>query len=304
MITFSWFNSLAWTGYRRALLETDLWQLSGRDQSANVVARFDTHWQPRLKAANLQARVDKNENKSSDPLEHQQQPQVKYKGSTNSPRENLTVTVPLIKSFGWTFAVGLLIKIGHDACIFIPPMILKRIIAFAEPHCDPSEDFECDPDGRSPLWQGVFYSVSLLLVTILQSLLLSSYAYRMYLIGMWIKSSVISAIYRKSLKLSSAGRKEMTGGKLACRLDFSKSFLSVGETTNLMSLDAQRFMDLMPFLNMAWTSPLGIMLCMYFLWGILGPSSLAGLAVMVLMIPLNAIVASKMRKYQISQVRE
>ena len=94
----------------------------------------------------------------------------------------------------------------------------------------------------------------------------------------------------------------------------------MGETTNLMSLDAQRFMDLMPFLNMAWTSPLGIMLCMYddddddddeiisivryFLWGILGPSSLAGLAVMVLMIPLNAIVASKMRKYQISQVRE
>ena len=70
-----------------------------------------------------------------------------------------------------------------------------------------------------------------------------------------------------------------------------------------MSLDAQRFMDLVPFLNMAWTSPLGIMLCMYFLWGILGPSSLAGLAVMVLMIPLNAIVASKMRKYQISQVR-
>ena len=41
----------------------------------------------------------------------------------------------------------------------------------------------------------------------------------------------------------------------------------------------------------------------YFLWGILGPSSLAGLAVMVLMIPLNAIVASKMRKYQINQVR-
>ena len=124
-----------------------------------------------------------------------------------------------------------------------------------------------------------------------------------YGIGLKIKTSLISAIYRKSLKLSSGGRKEMTGRKLAWRLDFSKSFLSVGETTNLMSLDAQRFIDLMPFLNMAWTSPLGIMLCMYFLWGILGPSSLAGLAVMVLMIPLNAIVASKMRKYQISQVR-
>ena len=30
-----------------------------------------------------------------------------------------------------------------------------------------------------------------------------------------------------------------------------------------MSLDAQRFMDLMPFLNMAWTSPLGIYTSIY-----------------------------------------
>ena len=125
------------------------------------------------------------------------------------------------------------------------------------------------------------------MVTIVNTIINAQALFMQYGIGLKIKTSLISAIYRKSLKLSSAGRKEMT----------------VGETTNLMSLDAQRFMDLVPFLNMAWTSPLGIMLCMYFLWGILGPSSLAGLAVMVLMIPLNAIVASKMRKYQINQVR-
>lgn len=51
-------------------------------------------------------------------------------------------------------------------------------------------------------------------------------------------------------------------------------------------------------------SPLGIALCMYFLWGLLGPASLAGLAVMVLMIPMNALVASKMKKYQIAQMKE
>ena len=80
--------------------------------------------------------------------------------------------------------------------------------------------------------------------------------------------------------------------------------MTVGETTNLMAIDTQKFMDLIPFLNMAWTSPLSIILCMYFLWGILGPSSLAGLAVMVLMIPLNGMVASKMKKYQIAMMKE
>ena len=34
-----------------------------------------------------------------------------------------------------------------------------------------------------------------------------------------------------------------------------------------------------------------------------GVASLAGLAVMVLMIPANMVVASKMKKYQISQMR-
>ena len=76
---------------------------------------------------------------------------------------------------------------------------------------------------------------------------------------------------RKTKKLNFSGRSEMT----------------VGETTNLMSIDTQKFMDLMLYVNMVWASPLQIALAVYFLWGILGPSALAGLAVMVLMIPMN-----------------
>ena len=71
-----------------------------------------------------------------------------------------------------------------------------------------------------------------------------------------------------------------------------------------MSIDTQKFMDLMLYLNFIWASPLQIALAVFFLWQILGPSSLAGLALMVLMIPLNSIVASKMKKYQISQMKD
>jgi len=52
--------------------------------------------------------------------------------------------------------------------------------------------------------------------------------------------------------------------------------IAVGETTNLMQIDTQKFLDLSLYLNLVWTSPLQIVLAMYFLWNILGPSSLAG----------------------------
>ena len=81
------------------------------------------------------------------------------------------------------------------------------------------------------------------------------------------------------------------------------NFYSVGETVNLMAIDTQRIMDVTQQINTIWTSPLTIILSLYFLWGYLGPASLAGLVVMVLLIPINAVLSSKMKKYQISNMK-
>lgn len=35
---------------------------------------------------------------------------------------------------------------------------------------------------------------------------------------------------------------------------------------NLMSVDAQRFMDVSPFINLLWSAPLQVILAIYFLW--------------------------------------
>jgi len=70
-----------------------------------------------------------------------------------------------------------------------------------------------------------------------------------------------------------------------------------------MSVDVQKIMDLLPFINMCWSAPFQIGLALFFLWGILGPSALAGLGVMILLIPVNAYIASKTRKLQITQMK-
>ncbi len=76
----------------------------------------------------------------------------------------------------------------------------------------------------------------LLALMCIKTVLLSQFNERLYMIGMDLRTALVSVIYRKSLRMSSGARKEST----------------VGEIVNLMSVDVQRFMDLMPYLNLLW----------------------------------------------------
>ena len=73
----------------------------------------------------------------------------------------------------------------------------------------------------------------------------------------------------------------------------------MGEIVNLMSVDAQRFMDLAAYLHLIWSAPLQIVLSIVFLYIAMGPSVFAGVGVMILMIPINATFASIGRKLQV-----
>lgn len=74
---------------------------------------------------------------------------------------------------------------------------------------------------------------------------------------------------------------------------------TVGEIVNLMSVDAQRIQDVTGYLYMAWSAPLIIGVALYLLWGILGPSVLAGLGAIILLMPINAVVMKFQRKLQV-----
>lgn len=54
---------------------------------------------------------------------------------------------------------------------------------------------------------------------------------------------------------------------------------------------------------MIWSAPLQIALALFFLWGILGPSVLAGLAVMIVLIPVNGLIANRVKTLQIRQMK-
>ncbi|XP_058980637.1 multidrug resistance-associated protein 1 isoform X15 [Musca domestica] len=272
-ITYQWFDTMAWRGYRNPLEEKDLWDLRPQDSCKEVMPIFAYYWNKNVRK---NYKVDPN------------QPKVKFSngkvsfdnphGAKNGKKKgDASIMPPIIKSFGGVFLFGSMMKLMTDVLTFAQPQVLRWIIGFVE-------DYE---DEKQPQWKGIFYAVLLFLLAAVQTIILGQYFHRMFIVGLRIRTALINAIYRKALVLSNATRKEST----------------VGEIVNLMAVDAQRFMDLTTYLNMLWSAPLQIGLALYFLWQLLGPSVLAGLAVMIVLIPVNGVIANRIKTYQIRQMK-
>jgi len=74
---------------------------------------------------------------------------------------------------------------------------------------------------------------------------------------------------------------------------------TVGEIVNLMSVDAERLRDASAYLWLLWSCPLQIIVAIVFLYMVLGVSIFAGFAVMVIMFPINLVVANIESKLEV-----
>ncbi|KAL5281122.1 ABCC2.2 family protein [Megaselia abdita] len=278
-LTFSWFDGLAWRGYRNPLEEKDLWDLRPVDASKEVMPLFAKYWNKTVQ----KNKVDKTFVSPSAKFAKAENKVYFENPKSTKAKKDSSILPSICKSFGGVFLFGSFLKLINDLLMFASPEILKLIIQFVD---SKFSDDETAPTPE-PLWRGIFYSVLLFIVAGLQTFVLGQYFQRMMVVGLRIRTALINAIYRKALVISNTAKKEST----------------VGEIVNLMAVDAQRFMDLTTYLNMIWSAPLQITLAIYFLWQILGASVLAGLAVMLLMIPINGWIANRIKILQVNQMK-
>ncbi|XP_026057392.1 multidrug resistance-associated protein 1-like isoform X1 [Carassius auratus] len=277
-ITFWWITGLMVTGYKRPLEEKDLWSLNTEDKSQRVVPQLVRRWdqecnkvkRPVDKTLYSPKRSAREEKKDGQQIEESEILLAKSLQKTGDP----SLFCALCRTFGPYFLVSSLYKIIHDILMFVGPEILRLLIQFVN-------------DSSAPDWHGYFYTTLLFICTCVQTLILQKYFHVCFVTGMRLRTAIVGAVYRKALVITNAARRTST----------------VGEIVNLMSVDAQRFMDLITYINMIWSAPLQVILALYFLWQNLGPSVLAGVAVMVLMVPLNAVIAMKTKTYQVAQMK-
>ncbi|XP_075072065.1 ATP-binding cassette sub-family C member 2 [Mixophyes fleayi] len=292
-ITFSWYESLVWKGYKQPLVMEDLWELNKEDETKNIYETFEKEMKNDV--AKAKRELEKRQNKWK--LKHNS---MEMNGLSKGQSQNILVMdekkkgkkkkesiagtskdypkswlfKTLIKTFSNVLLHSAFFKLVHDLLVFVSPQILKAMVSFTS---NPAEY----------QWKGYFYAVLLLVTALIQSLCLQQYFQGCFVLGMRIRTTLTAAVYRKALTVSNAIRKEST----------------VGETVNLMSADAQKFMDLANFIHLIWSSPLQIAISIVFLWVELGPSVMAGLGVMILLIPINAVLATKSKTFQMKNMK-
>jgi hypothetical protein len=235
-----------------------LWELNPDDQAAYLAGKFRTEWRRQLR-----------------------------KG-----RDKASLSIALFRSFGGTFSFAAVFKAAQDVLAFVSPQLLKYLIRFTS-----NENQNHD----QPKWHGYALATGLLVAAIIQSICLHQYFHRVMKTGMRLRSALINAVYRyrdlpllaewlclppfvchRGLLVLAFGLMYVCACSKALVLsNTARQSTTSGEIVNLMAVDAQRFMDLMSYLHMIWSGPLQIALSLYFLWELLGPATLAGVAVMV-----------------------
>ena len=128
----------------------------------------------------------------------------------------------------------------------------------------------------------MIYSLMLFGVLCVKTVIENQYFYAVTNLGANVRGVLSSAIYRKSLRLSSTGRANNT----------------VGEIVNFMQLDTSRMEYVASSIHIVWDGLLQVFgytcLLLYFL----GPAVFAGIAAMLVIIPVNAHFFKKLSKFR------
>lgn len=184
-------------------------------------------------------------------------------------KEKPSLLLALWKSYGDEYLKAGILKLLHDVLAFVGPLVLHAMINYLR-------------DVEAPASKGLYLTGLVGLSQLAMSLSVRHYFFKCYKTGLRVRTAVVSAVYKKALTLSSGERQTKT----------------VGEITNLMSIDANRLQASTTYLHGIWYNVVQIILCMYFLWQQLGSSCLAGIAVMIVVMPITNSVAQGIAKLQ------
>lgn len=240
-LSFWWMNPMMKLGASKFLTENDLWTLPPGEDSESLGQRFDKIY---------------TQNRSKD----------------GGPR----FWTSLAYAYGGTYLIAGLLKASQDALAFVQPQLLRRLLRFVSSWDDARRD---DGLTAEPASRGFMITVSLFIVAVTQTAVLHNYFQRCFVTGMRVRAGLISAIYKKSLRLSNDER----GAR------------STGEIVNLMSVDANRLQDLCTYGHIIWSSVFQMTLAFVSLYNLLGWSAFAGVGVMIVSIPMNTLLARYMR---------
>ncbi|KAK7032834.1 oligomycin resistance ATP-dependent permease YOR1 [Favolaschia claudopus] len=284
ILYFGWITPLLGLGYKRPLEATDLYKLGDERSSAYIAERISASFDRRHKAA-----TEYNTRLANGEINpgvwqaawwslrgNRAEREKKWREVTGKRRASLVWAMN--DSIKWYFWSGGVLKIIGDTAQITSPLVVKAIIKFA------TTSYVAHQTGEKPpgIGRGIGLAICLLLMQLIGSLGQHHFFYRAMATGVLIRGGLITAIYSRSLRLTSRARSTLTNGKLV----------------NHISSDVSRIDFCAGFFHMSWTAPIQMAICLALLIINLGPSALAGFAFFVLATPAQTYVMKQLFKYR------
>lgn len=180
----------------------------------------------------------------------------------------------LVVQFWRPMAVAGVFKFVNSTLNFAPLLLLYYLLANIAAR---SAGSTTDTAGT-----GYILAAAMFVSIVLRTLNENYYFSLVLRVGFRIRAALTAAVYRKALRMTPAARSEAP----------------TGQVVNLMQIDASRIDTLMMQLHVLWDSPYQALGYMVLLGVFIGVSALAGLATMLVLIPLQGFMMAAMGRHR------
>ncbi|VDK67605.1 unnamed protein product [Litomosoides sigmodontis] len=212
-----WFTSVQLLGARKTLVVDDLYQLNDGNTAAYLSAKWEKLWDFAIEDYRRKEKICKSTLENNKTSEHFK------KGIELKPP---SIVWRLFLMFRFEILSASAIKMLSDVMQLANPFFLNLLLNYIS-------------TGNHSSMEGLAYVIAMFVCAELRSFLLNYYFYLMMRVGIKIQTTLISAIYRKTLRLSNSARKTKT----------------VGEIVNLMAIDVENFQYITPYVQQFWSCP-------------------------------------------------
>ncbi|CAH8527922.1 unnamed protein product [Schistosoma rodhaini] len=197
---------------------------------------------------------------------------IRQSHNISNGRCSIKACVPFLKAsyeaFGREFLYLGLLKLLLSGFGLCGPIVLNHFILNVT-------------NSETPSWSCILVGLGLVLLSLKIAVLSTSYNYKMASFGFKVRVSVTGMVYRTILSLRTS----------------SLNCVGTGSLVNYLTSDADRIVNFAPSIHEVWAMPLQLSVAVGLLYHQLGLACLVGIGFLLVLIPLNRILATQIGKF-------